>query len=409
MIRISHLGMQGSFLLIVILLFSFVTYSGATDIFADPVVFYYTGTPVIYAFYCLFVNFILNIIKNTKYSITDNSVFLFIRCITCLIPLLYTSETSTFFSHYLVVWVTLFAYVMGMCCDICKLDLYSKLFAGFVVLLCIQVIWTFKSIDVGYFDLSYKNYMNIPIAPSNVIATYLSPLLWIVVFNLNVRKLIKIMLSLLIIFSLILTKSRGGFVGLFITYIIYYMIKTRKQKMKIIIMLIVLCVILILLFQIPEVILFFEGFTAESSSRSADSLTSGRLSLFSEGLNAFMHNPILGNGITQNATHNVVGAHNLIIQLLLESGVLGLILYVVPILRVLRCSLRNIRQKYVLGFFLFSVGTLCHGQFEVNFFDYSTDIFFWFCIGLLNKINTTHENTSSKLRLPQGKYWQDSV
>ena len=98
-------------LFVILLIFSFITFEGATEVAVDPVIWYYNGAPVIYSFGVLMTGAVLLCLsRGDKIIIDGNFGLLFARIIICLIPLFYISDSSSFSSHYPVVIFTVLTY-----------------------------------------------------------------------------------------------------------------------------------------------------------------------------------------------------------------------------------------------------------------------------------------------------------
>ena len=267
-------------------------------------------------------------------------------------------------------------------------NLLRYVILSFAIILSIQVVLTFRLIDINYFDLLYKNRMFIPIAGSNVIASYIVPVIcmFLVTFD-SKSKYLKPFILLALFIGLILTKSRGGVVTLILTYVVYRMfIKSRFKISYAILIVIALFVVMQLLLSIPEVELFFLGFTADDSAVDARGLSSGRLTIYQHELERFLSHPLFGNGMVFNKYTSLHGSHNLIIELLVQSGIIGALLYIYPVCRVLKKAFNNLDIPYMKGWLLYIIAMLIHGMFEVNFFNWSTDLIFWFSCGVIMSI-----------------------
>lgn len=381
----------GQYLIIVLLIFSFVTYPGATQGTEDPVVWFFNGYPIILVFIVSVIFCSLLFVKG--FIIDKISFILFLRMICCLVPLVYVQSIASFSSHYPVVILTFIAYGIGRITEWKYEHKISSIIVVFGIIICYQVIQTFNTIPVEYFDLSYKRYIRVPIAASNVIASYLTPIFFLFVFNYYPKKYIKIAISILFISSIILTKSRGGIVVLLLTYITYLVFIKYKFKLKYIIpALSLLSIGIYYISNIPEVQLFLLGFSADNNVIDANSLSSGRLDIFGEEFSRFLQHPLFGNGMIFNSNTSISGSHNLFIELLVQSGLIGTLLYICPIIIVLKRFYRRLHVKDSLGWLLFLIATLYHGMIEVNFFNYSTDILFWSICGLTMGQNQSKSN-----------------
>lgn len=331
-------------------------------------------------------------------------ILLMSRLLICIIPTVYVSSISSLSAHYPTVILTLFAYIIGKSSSWRYEYQIGKIIVMFGIVLCVQVIQTSQLVPVDYFDLTYKSYMRIPIAASNVIAAYLVPILILFIFNYNPSKLIKISIISLFIIAVVLTKSRGGVVTLILAYIIYLVFFKYHFKLLYIIPIgLVLSIGIYYISDIPEVKIFMLGYSVDSNHIDANSLSSNRLGIFSAEFDRFLKHPLFGNGMIFNAETSKSGSHNLIIELLVQSGLIGTLTYIVPI-KIVLSKAAKIKTKHSMGWVMFLIAILLHGMVEVNFFNYSTDIIFWSVCGLvmsahdttyLGKTKSTYQGISS--------------
>lgn len=369
------------YMIVVSLTFAFVCTPTTSNDYALPVVWYISKIASLIAFYFSFVFLIFTFF--TRHFQTDSlTLFLGLRCFTCLIPLLYIASSDSFLVHYLTVIITLFSYIIARNSRWRYERLISLVLISFAIILCIQVIMTFFKIPVPYLERSYKYYMRIPLAATNVIAAYLVPIFYLLIFNLHIKKIIKILLSIVFIASIILTKSRGGITCLLLTLLIYIVLFNNKFKVQYKFFLVVVLVLGgYILFQLPEIQLFLMGFSDEGADMN--SLSSGRLDIYEAELHRFLKHPLFGNGMVFNVETSNTGAHNMIVELLVQSGLIGIILYFIPILIVFSHALKYRNVQGMMGWLLFITAVLMHGMVELNFFNYCTDIFFWSACGLI--------------------------
>lgn len=373
----------GQYLLLILLIFAFVTYPGSTNSAEDPVVWYFNGLPIYFALVVTVLFLLWVIMKGAMKRIDTAGILLMTRLFICIVPLLYVSSIVSLSAHYPVVIFTLSAYLIGKSSSWRYEHQIGKIIVIFGIILCVQVIQTSQLIPVDYFNLTYKQYMRIPIAASNVIAAYIVPILILFIFNYKPSKLVKISIISLFVFALVLTKSRGGIVSLILTYVIYFVFfKYHFRLVYILPIVLALSIGVYFILDIPEVKMFMLGFSADSSSIDVNSLSSNRLELFSEEFNRFLKHPLFGNGMIFNADTSISGSHNLFIELLVQSGLVGTLTYIIPIVIVFRRSI-SIKTKHSIGWLMFLIATLLHGMVEVNFFNYSTDIIFWSVCGLV--------------------------
>lgn len=79
--------------------------------------------------------------------------------------------------------------------------------------------------------------------------------------------------------------------------------------------------------------------------QQGEDITSGRRELYRDAINAFMDHPILGVGDFKKYTGNLIAPHNTFLQVLCEQGIVGMLLYIVPVVYCLRACIKKL--KYV--------------------------------------------------------------
>ncbi len=369
------------YLLIISLIFAFVCLPIPMDYYEAPVVWYINANAPIYAFY-VSVLYLFLTISSWRFKYDDITLCLALRCFTCLVPILYIASIDSFTAHYPTVLIALFSYIIARNSKWGNEHMASIVLVGFGLILCYQVVITFLQIPVSYLELSYKRYMRIPLAATNVIAAYLVPIFYLFVFNLRPRKIVKITGIFLFIICIILTKSRGGITCLLVTYLLYILFFNNKFKKEYKFLIIcIIGIVCLLLLQLPEIQLFLMGFSDPGAD--ANSLTSGRIDIYEAELQRFLNHPLFGNGMVFNQETSKTGAHNMIVELLVQTGLVGIILYFIPIIIVYRHALKYRNTRNMMGWTLFITAILIHGMFELNFFNYSTDIMFWCACGLI--------------------------
>lgn len=390
----KYINLQIIYFILILLVFAFITTAESSDL-GEPVVWYFNGLPTYYCATLSFVFFLFTMI-NGNLSFDSNASNLLLRVFFCLIPLSYITDSSSFSAHYPIVIVTFVAYMIGHRkhgYNFKNIKTLQMIVISFVIILTLQVVLTFQTIEYEYFNLSYKSKMFIPIAGSNVIASYIAPALCMFIVSFKTTKrYLKPAILLLLIVGLVLTKSRGGIVTLLLTYLIYRLLLQNRFKGSYAILIILgFFVFLKILLSIPEVELFFMGFTADDNMVDARGLSSGRLTIFQHELERFINHPVFGNGMVFNNETSLHGSHNLVIELLVQSGVVGTLLYIIPIWKVLRSAYKNIKLPSMKGWLIYIIAMLINGMFEVNFFNWSTDIIFWFVCGVIISISNNPE------------------
>lgn len=167
----------------------------------------------------------------------------------------------------------------------------------------------------------------------------------------GIRKTLSIVVVAMLMYSIMSSGSRGGLLAAVVTIVVVIMKSGRfsAKKLFYIIGLIVIGTILFIYVIVPnlsETLLnrfSLEGFMSYGGS--------GRLDIWSETLNMLWNNPLrllFGCGVF-GATSVPYCSHNMIIQVLLDNGVVGLIIYIYFLVKLIQ-NLEN-QEIYVSAAF----------------------------------------------------------
>ncbi|SDC04461.1 O-antigen ligase [Paenibacillus sp. UNCCL117] len=328
---------------------------------------------------------------------------LFYGAILSLIPIVYAEITSSYWGNYFPLLISLTSYYI---CMKSTLDFTNKIFkivCLISVIISIQVIMTelhyFSNLSFGNFsNIAVKGFMNLPIGSSNLIAAYLLPLLiFIITFK---RNRLTIIISGLILYALVLCRSKNA-LSLVVLFLFFIVVKKiykfvvsdksvdRKTKLYIIVFLTaVLGCIFIFVLQFLGVIVSDLQFTTYNTSYTnpylsfIDKITSGRLLILENELLRFSQHIFLGNGFGY-----VLGqskSHNWIIELLVQRGIIGFIIYIYCIVKVFKRGIQFykldtfIRAGINLLFIIF-----IQGLFEVTIFTTGIEFLTWSISGFI--------------------------
>lgn len=208
--------------------------------------------------------------------------------------------------------------------------LKSLLFAG--ICLCIYVFMKYSIFEIFGF-LASSGRLGSKIANENLIGRNLSVTVIICVYYFFIRKKLTVSLAMITSFLLLIaTKSRASLfvliVGIFL--ILYYTIGTRnKIKFGLILTLICLTVITVGQQSWAESIYnrVIAGIASFITKNTLDASVSIRWNLIKEGIEQFFNKPILGYGVGTSFVMVNTNYHNNYIQLLVECGIVGFLLY----------------------------------------------------------------------------------
>lgn len=222
----------------------------------------------------------------------------------------------------------------------------------FIQLLVPDMFFTFFDFSSLKGDLEYKDFLSnientIYIAgiPGSVAYTagYISFSIGsIVCFNLSQNKLnipYKILMYSLLIFALFLTTKRAHILFTFLSIImIYYFLNKNLGYLHLLKKFIILFLIMSLLIYIfftlfPESGIFQRFSSTLESLKYRDDISSGRTSLYETAWNLFLSSPIIGIGwgLYSTAGNENLSAHSNYLQILSETGAVGLTLFIIAI------------------------------------------------------------------------------
>ncbi len=215
------------------------------------------------------------------------------------------------------------------------------------------------------------------------------------------RKIIKVLfllISFLSMWSLMITFSRGGFLGILVGlfFFVYFWILQRKvvkRKYKIIMIVAVLLVCLLSIYILMNshvVDLLNRKGTAES-----------RISIWVESMQLVKDRPVFGHGINtymrifqayrRVPSSSPTFAHNCYIQMAMEVGILGLVAFLFIIFKLFYEFFKKQKLLFftsgnlrVVSFGILSgiVAFLTHSFFDNNLYSLQLSSFLWYLIGI---------------------------
>ena len=368
---------------------AFINYEGAVG-FEAPIRFPHISGQVIILHSLISASFLFTtiILKPKSIIFVDIPICcLLLKCFLDTFPIITgLSDISDYFAHWACTAISFISYFVIVKSDLnqAHIDKIKTAILIFGIILSIQVIYTFWEIDVPYYSLDYKSEMIIPYGATNVIASAIVPTICICYYS-KINYVLKLILILLILLAIIFTKSRGGMMLALITLLLLLYIKDRKSN-KIFIkrfLLITLTVIgIIFLLNNDMVQLILMGFAADNNSYDANSISSGRTDLWMELLSEMWHINILTGVGMKSLTGNEAGAHNLIIDLIYKCGIIGTINYCIMLFYIIKRGFWQYKT-YNRVLFITVCIMLLNMMYEVSYFSYTCDCFFWMIMSLM--------------------------
>ena len=311
------------------------------------------------------------------------------KCFLDVLPVFMgLSDVSDYFAHWACTLTSLISYFLIVKSNLnqTQIDRLKIAILVFGIILSLQVVYTFLLIDEPYYSLYYKGEMLIPYGATNVIASAIVPIICICYYS-NINYRFKWTIISVMVLAIILTKSRGGMMLALATILLLLYIKEGKSN-KIVIQRFLLIVLALwgiaTLLNNEMVRLILRGFASDNDNLDANSLSSGRIGVWMTLFSEMKHMNILTGIGMKSLAGNESGAHNLIIDLIYKCGIIGTINYSILLYYILKRGLREYKA-YNRELFLAVCIMLFNMMYEVNYFSYSCDCFFWIIAGLMMK------------------------
>ena len=236
----------------------------------------------------------------------------------------------------------------------------------------------------------------------NLLAGYLLLMLPVSIFlPVHLKPKLLILAGSVIMFCcLILTGSRGGYIGLItISLFLFIIFLVRQKRLKSIFFYLILFILLILAltFMFP---IFAERISTIFTFREHSS-NNFRINVWSSCLEMLKDNFLTGIGPGNSTFREVYGlymknnfdalsAYDIFLEIGIETGILGciafILIFVVSLLK-LHYLFWQKGNLFALGIFLSLVGVLIHGMTDTVFFRPQIFIPFWFLIAYIAKLD----------------------
>lgn len=279
--------------------------------------------------------------------------------------------------------------------------LYSIILWGLVL----SIIQFKILLDIGGFSTGIlglflkKNLLATSWGRSNYLATFfvlIIPItIGLLIYVTELKKRIFLFISLVVMSSaMLLTLSRGGLIALFSALIIF-LAKATKPRTFIPILLVFIALILVIVLN-PLGTVIMERIS--SFERSASYFT--RVNFYEDVWKTFLNYPITGVGLgnlgyyAQFVISSQASAHNIILGMLGEIGLIGAGLFMLLILKFFKDVVSKFKNEKVdelkilrWAFISSFVGGGVHSLMEPNFEGVQFSIIFWVCAGIYYKLN----------------------
>lgn len=260
-------------------------------------------------------------------------------------------------------FTVLFILATGSECTInrARRFIFAYMLVAFVGVVVILINWIRGVYYNPWFQRSTITFMGVNRDP-NYAAAFLAPLPLLLLLYKSLRRdqkasIIRIICFCLTVLGLIVTGSRGAMLSAFIPVMLYLILNVKNQRKKV---LVFICMVIVLVIAY----LFVINFLPQQTIDRLFVIQKGdvRLELWKAALKGFYNNPIIGQGIGAGSYYSnaLVGihSHNMYIDILSSTGLVGALLY---FSLVLKCAFGSGRINY-------NIGLLCIAFFLPMFF-----------------------------------------
>lgn len=176
------------------------------------------------------------------------------------------------------------------------------------------------------------------------------------------NRIFKLATITLLFGGIILTRSRGPIIALVLTLFIVYsyeLLLSKKYKQLAPSFIVVLCLVVILVVGVGMNDYFTRGY----DNFFEEVNVSSRIRLYQSAWSDFLESPILGKGVGNYFHYGISYPHNIILELLAETGLVGLVLFVMALKPKNLAYFKNTFSVYML-FAL--ITTMFSGDLEKN-------------------------------------------
>lgn len=322
----------------------------------------------------------LGVLWFKKSLTTENSIVLFLlRIPLYAIPLLYIRGDFQWGLAYAIIQIPI-VYSIGYSYR-GNISTILKIVLGVSIALMIEVWWLIISTGTSIFDSAVvKHVVKTFFGHANTTASFLT--LFCIVCNeyfKDKNKIALIAYNVAIALTVILTASRFSLLVIIFYYGYHFVKLVLKYKKSKILWGVIGGIALIGLI---VVIWKWSTFWAVLQKFTFQSLTENRFRVYKDVLALFIRHPIFGRSAFAYQAFDVKQAHNLILESLVQTGIVGTALYGLILFIVIKRFLA-IKDTRLKRFFLLFIGVLLvQCMIEPNLFALEQDTLIWFIIGI---------------------------
>ncbi|WP_238652138.1 O-antigen ligase family protein [Paenibacillus piscarius] len=311
-------------------------------------------------------------------------------------PLLYIENVENYWGNYLAVIASFVGYFIATQTHKIEISrIINKIASLYFIVLCIQVVYTYIQIITKYGKLDVgilKYYLVVPVGSSNYIAAIILPFL-VFFYMSNISTFHKYILIGLGLLTLVVIQSKNAIIIVIVlaafSVIKKYLGSIRNRSninkhLKIISFLPIFIFLLIVSYLGTEFFLnkWYMGMDLNNSSiyEIINALSSNRLEVYSNEFIRWNQHLFFGNGLSYSLGQ--MRSHNWIIDLLVQSGIFGFLIFILAIFIWLKSIVGYLsKDNFIKSIFSLVLVILIQGLGEVTLFTNTIDILFWFMLG----------------------------
>lgn len=336
---------------------------------------------------CLFITVLYDRRNNESNNRIDLILFalLFIRVIMFTVGYYSRSNSGDNVTRYMAVFLWPILYLLTSYQEHTKsaVNRIIKLAEVATIIISIQAIASsIIALTSGIYINYVKNYIRIPLAPSNTITCYLILMIPFIYFlGTGLYRNIALLLCLI---SIILTRSFSGLVTVAVFFLFLLFRHDKKNFLRVIIAIVTLIVAIVIINRVDPV--FFERYVnrlnllmSSNSSARSESLN-GRDTVYRDAVYLIKKNFPFGLGVSYSEFMNNKLAHNWVLETFLQEGLLNFLIvvsiFIISLVRLIRA-----KNTFCKAGAISLIMVLIQASVEPSITAFPFDTFLWIFLG----------------------------